>query len=419
MAGFSELIKNFDKTRDYVREFFIYGFKVRGDFDRKSARTYDDEKRRVESWLGDYLRYDTTERGKQVAITMNSGRIAENPLYRAFASKSFTDNDIRLHFLLLDILSDGKPHSIRTLTECLAAEYGAVFDEQTVRGKLREYTAEGILIPERTGKTIHYRLTEDTPQKLFAAFPELADAVKFFSCLPEFGFAGHTLLKAAGLSNDVFLMKHNYIVHTLEDEVLLQLTEAIRNGRMVQLHYFGKQRNEHKSLCVPLQIYASSQTGRRYLICYHPDFRRINSYRLDFIRRAEDAGACENFDSYVQMLARNADKAFGVSFGTRQDGASEFEVHITMYIDMETEPWILERMQREKRCGRVERTGAKLYTLHITVFDPNEMMHWVKTYIGRIVSIEGAPQEEMKFRRDIERMQRMYNGEEERNGTVQ
>ena len=111
MAGFSELIKNFDRTRDYVREFFIYGFKVRGDFDRKSARSYDDEKRRVESWLGEYLRYDTTSRGKQVAITLNSSRISENPLYRALESRSFTDNDIRLHFLLLDLLADGTAHA--------------------------------------------------------------------------------------------------------------------------------------------------------------------------------------------------------------------------------------------------------------------------------------------------------------------
>ncbi len=36
MAGFSELIKNFEKTRDYVRDFFIYGYKVRNDSTRKA-----------------------------------------------------------------------------------------------------------------------------------------------------------------------------------------------------------------------------------------------------------------------------------------------------------------------------------------------------------------------------------------------
>ena len=31
MAEFQELIKNFDRIRDYMRQFYIYGFKVRGD----------------------------------------------------------------------------------------------------------------------------------------------------------------------------------------------------------------------------------------------------------------------------------------------------------------------------------------------------------------------------------------------------
>ena len=30
MAEFQELIKNFDRIRDYMRQFYIYGFKVRG-----------------------------------------------------------------------------------------------------------------------------------------------------------------------------------------------------------------------------------------------------------------------------------------------------------------------------------------------------------------------------------------------------
>ena len=106
MAGFSELIKNFDKTRDYVRDFFIYGCKVRSDFDRKSVRTYGDEKRRVESWMGDSMRYDDSVRGRSVSISVDSGHIPENPLYNAYYSKSFTDNDIRLHFLIMDILED-------------------------------------------------------------------------------------------------------------------------------------------------------------------------------------------------------------------------------------------------------------------------------------------------------------------------
>ena len=124
MSGFSELIKNFDKTRDYVRDFFIYGFKMRNDFERKSSRTYDDEKRRVESWLGNYVRYDDSQRGRQMSITVDSGHIAENPLYQAYYSKSFTDNDIKLHFLIIDILFNGEYLSLKELVNRLNDDYG-------------------------------------------------------------------------------------------------------------------------------------------------------------------------------------------------------------------------------------------------------------------------------------------------------
>jgi len=54
MSEFQELVKNFDRVRDYIRQFFIYGFKSRNEFDQKSGRTYDNERRRTESWLSAY-----------------------------------------------------------------------------------------------------------------------------------------------------------------------------------------------------------------------------------------------------------------------------------------------------------------------------------------------------------------------------
>ena len=50
MSSYSELIKNFEKIRAYMREFYIYGFKSREEYEKKSSRSYDDERRRIESW---------------------------------------------------------------------------------------------------------------------------------------------------------------------------------------------------------------------------------------------------------------------------------------------------------------------------------------------------------------------------------
>ena len=83
MSSYSELIKNFEKIRAYMRDFYVYGFKSRDDYKSKSARSYDDERRRIESWLGDNMSFVRTPEGKNVFISIDSRTIRHNPLYAA------------------------------------------------------------------------------------------------------------------------------------------------------------------------------------------------------------------------------------------------------------------------------------------------------------------------------------------------
>ena len=104
--AYSELIKSFSRIRDYMRQFYVYGFKSREEYRQKSARAYDDEKRRVESWLGDYMRFRQEAGGREVYLSVDSRSVAHNPLHQAFKAKSFTDGDVTLHFILFDILNN-------------------------------------------------------------------------------------------------------------------------------------------------------------------------------------------------------------------------------------------------------------------------------------------------------------------------
>ncbi len=412
MSGFSELIKNFEKTRDYVRDFFIYGFKVRSDFDRKSARTYDDEKRRVESWLDGFLRYDDSVRGRQVSISVDSGHVPENPLYKAFYSKSFTDNDIRLHFLIQDVLYNGAALTLREIVDEIDCRCGMLFDEQTVRNKLKEYISEGIILSEKRGKAAYFSLSPDRADEFFNEFDGLADAVKFFSETGEFGVVGNSILKSAGAENDLFFMKHNYIVHTLEDAVLYDILEAIEQKRTLSLRTFSaknRSKKESENLVVPMRISASVQTGRRYLVAYIPLYNRFNAFRLDYIRAVKSGGTFAGFDRIYEKYCHNEERCFGVSFGERRENGNVAPLVITVKIGG-GEEYILNRIIREKRCGTLEKLSDDLYALTIDAFDPVEPMHWIKTFIGRIVGIEGgnAAAREL-FRDDIERMDAMYN----------
>ena len=113
--AYSELIKHFEKVRAYMREFYVYGFKSRSEYNAKSARSYDDERRRLESWLGDYMRFTQTPEGKNVFLSVDSRVTVKNPFYKAWKTKSFTDGDITLHFAIFDVLHN--PEIKKTLTD--------------------------------------------------------------------------------------------------------------------------------------------------------------------------------------------------------------------------------------------------------------------------------------------------------------
>ena len=113
-VAYSELIKSFEKVRSYMKEFYIYGLKSREEYSKKSTRTYDNEKRRIEGYLSDHIRFKRDKSGKNVFISIDSKNARHNPFYKVWKAKSFTDSEITLHFILFDILKekqDGIPIS--------------------------------------------------------------------------------------------------------------------------------------------------------------------------------------------------------------------------------------------------------------------------------------------------------------------
>ena len=165
--AYNELIKNFNNIRDYMRDFYVYGFKSRDEYTRKSARSYDDERRRLESWLGDYMQFRQSAEGKNIFISIDSRASEHNPLYKAWKAKSFTDGDITLHFLIFDILySPDICLSIKQIMEKIDRYLSQfpdakMFDESTIRKKLREYADEGLIVTEKKGRYILYRRSGD------------------------------------------------------------------------------------------------------------------------------------------------------------------------------------------------------------------------------------------------------------------
>ena len=264
--AYSELVKRFDLVRDYMRDFLIFGFKTREDFDRKSGRTYDNERRRIESWLGDSLRWEYRAGGKALFLSLDAGTLSRNPLYRAWQSKSFTDNDILLHFFLLDLLADGRPRHAEAITDELLEAYDQVFEPLTVRRKLKEYAQLGILHTEKQGRRLCYTRASRSLETLFPDQTNLPELLAFFGETAPLAVVGAYLAGRLPSENLTFRFKHHFIAHTLEDQILLTALQAMRRGeRLAITNVSGRNSAETVCTVIPLKILVSVQTGRRYL----------------------------------------------------------------------------------------------------------------------------------------------------------
>lgn len=409
--AYSELVKRFDRVRDYMRDFLIFGFKTRADFDQKSARTYDNERRRIESWLGDGLRWEYHPGGKAVFLSVDASELPHNPLYRAWQSKSFTDNDITLHFYLLDLLSDGRPRHAEEITDELAERGEQLFELPTVRRKLKEYAELGILGAQKQGRRLYYALS---PCSLNALFPDqtgLSEFLHFFGEAAPLSVVGYFLSSRLGGGNPNFRFKHHFIVHTLEDQILLTALEAIRDGLRLELtNVSGRDGRESVCRVVPVKIMVSVQSGRRYLVARRLDQRRFSTFRLDYIKSLTPLPGQEGDKSYRTLADLRLTHAWGPALPSHERTR---RFSMTVAVDEEHESHIIQRLRREGRGGQVTRLEPGLWRYTNEVYDVGEMMNWVKTFIGRIVALEGDDQRAIdRFYDDVRRMVGMYGGEE-------
>ncbi|MDL2217264.1 WYL domain-containing protein [Christensenellaceae bacterium OttesenSCG-928-M15] len=407
--AYAEWIKSFSRVRDYLRDFLLFGYRTREDFRGKSVRTYDDQRRRIESYLSPYMQWTYGTGGKRVFLSVDSAKLEENPLYRAYRAKSFTDNDIVLHFFLLDILREGGAHTVDALADTISDRYGEAFEALAIRRKLKEYVLLGLCVEQKAGARVAYALSSLTADALFQDTQYRGDFLAFFSEAAPFSVVGSYLREQMGAQNTSFQFKHHFISHTLDDEIALALLYAMEEKKEVRVTN-SSARNEEalRFVCVPLQFLTSAQNGRRYLICYDPCEQSYMTLRLDYIKKVEPLARCAAYDAHKEEAQRRA--AF--SWGTVYSPAAAERLYMTILLDEEKEPFILQRLQRERRIGKIEKLATGEYRFSVEAHDTNELGGWLKSYTGRIKSLEGDNANVIdRFYDDMQRMLEMYREE--------
>ena len=194
----------------------------------------------------------------------------------------------------------------------------------------------------------------------------LMQAVSFYQGASPFGIVGSTLLDREEKQNRFFQYKHQFLVHTLEDQVLMDILSAIHQKKAVSF-----KNNSHRSGLtvtlqgVPLKIFVSTRTGRRYLCLYLTSRQRFQNVRLDSLTEIKLLEPFSGYEKLQEKLEKHLPHCFGVSFGGR---SRMEEIHMELYINEEKEGYVLDRCPEKGAAAVSERIAKKQISVQRIVF---------------------------------------------------
>lgn len=240
---------------------------------------------------------------------------------------------------------------------------------------------------------------------------QLCDVVDFFGETVPCGVIGSFISDKLPPHEKLFTFKHHYITQALDSDIAAMLFDAMQKKCCVTVENLGRHSYKPMSVgLVPLRIYISAQNGRQHLIAYNIKANRLFSYRLDYISDVKIGEPCERFDKLREKLNAAESCMWGVSGRLDKKDAQhvEFDIRIA-----DNEQYIVNRLEREKRCGTVEKIDDNHYRYSADVFDTTEMIPWIRTFICRITRLNFSDRTaENNFKADIEKMYEIYGIED-------
>jgi hypothetical protein len=319
-----------------------------------------------------------------------------------------------LHFYLPDILRENPGANVQEVAWIIGEKYLGCFDAcnmpdvMTIRNKLSEYAAAGLFGSEKDGKTLRYFLLPDLFEQVSSyAKDGLFTAVRFFENTAPAGFLGYFIRRDHGKGVDMFSFRHMFLAQTLDDEILIRISDAIAGKMQIRFqNYSNRAKTSSSETVLPLKIAVNVRHGRRFLLAYNLRLRKFFSYRLDYIKHVEVLSACDSYAARLTELEDRLPFSWGVASGKK----TRLEwIEVTLYIDESIEDYVLARLRREGKKGTIEKVADNTFVYRNEIFDTMEMLPWLRTFIGRILFIQGSNKPVIRqFINDVYRMAEMY-----------
>lgn len=386
------LIRDYSDIRDILRDIYIYGCFSRDDYINKgiSGRKYDNEQRRITSYLPDKFIKKKRE-GKRVLpyCSYNMTETPENFLAETYRNKSFTLLDIMSYFFVLTLLNEGQGMTLPELLEVIPEENAEIiYTKDNLRKKLDELIEKGLIASKKVGRRVLYKTVEDSlgyfeTQELTDIY-WLLEFVKNVNPIEMPYFFLQRKLRLylyanRGIQVDdihTFQYKHNHLFNVLDNEEVLVILRAIHAQRELNIQYSSRG-SVFTSRILPIRVIHECNHGRQYVLFYDLASETVKTRRIDRISSAEMMGKADDEIIGKAVKESELEESSWCTSGLYFD---QDEVKIEFRIDDESEQYVIERIKREGKNGTIESVAPGLYLYTIMVKDPLEMTPWIRSF---------------------------------------
>lgn len=417
-------ISEVNMLRDFVREIYVESFHSADghvSIHSASGRSEGEAKSRLHAFFEE--NFITKNSENEDILKFDSRIVNQNPLFAIWKMCHFKPEYLTRDFALFDLLSTKE-------YEAGLSDYDLKCDDSG-KNKLEFYTGKrishtqlkpyitalrtnGVLnvkdIFNKEGKLLKstYKLANTKKlQNLIKNTPEIIAAIQFASETFPCSVIGSYIIDSIDIEDfpSVFSFKHHFIYNTLDSEVIYTVFTAINEKRFVKI-----KRKIDIIQVTPIQVRFSARDGRTYLVYYADDEKHKGFYIANFenIVSVKKSDTCSYFDSLIEEYNSIKSNLWGKSI---KSGIKKTE-HVDFTIQYkDSEIYIPKRLQREAFSGHIENNpNENEATFSAELFDPQELIPWIRSYFGRITQFHFENKElQQQIENEIEKMYAMYN----------
>ena len=407
MAKENHFIREYDKVRKIVKNWFLYGCYTKEEYMHKlgiSARTYDLEVNRLATYIDErYFQDKRNNRKKEMGFIYDKFQ-DDNYFFNTYKICAYTQKYMRIHFAILQVLYREKKKGtlscslveiVNMINELDAANMDddimkdasdmriADTDSKEILRKLNDLLQLEVIETIETDGKKRYRLA-DNPLDRFET-DELKDiyyaagvyASRSYCATPAMFlkeqiayYLKHERRVEDALS-DICIYQYHFLQNILNDNIVYSIKEAIRRNCLIEIIKYKKEPLRF----IPYKLMTEYWYGRQYVCGMEAGSREPHYIRIDHIQSIKILS--EKFSEEVYSEKENV---FEHTWCATIAGEKRKLVEIDFYTNEENDAEIRGMLTADKRAGTVKEVEPYHIFYYVEVADPMEMKPWIRKF---------------------------------------